>query len=209
MPSDSEFDVGEMRVSDMVEGLAAILSAPVVLPIAAAINQPAIRSAIKEGVAFSERCKEAIAEVGEQFEDLMAEAQAEMDNPEQAQTASAPRTASARRSHVSEGRSQLAGELMNTASEVNAQVGWLTNGMVDLRMLIPIGLGGLALRQLVVKGLQFDQIPWYTLAWYSFDTFLKLHPPTSASQPQLSDAEQPAQWLEDSRSNASESRESS
>ncbi|MGJ3247114.1 MAG: DUF5132 domain-containing protein [Elainellaceae cyanobacterium] len=191
MASDSDFDVGEIRVSEMVEGLAAILTAPIVLPLAAAINQPAVRSAIKEGVAFSERCKEAVAEAGEQIEDLLAEAQAEIENPSQSLAPDSSDVSTRRRSHVSEGRSHLAGELMNTASEVNAQVGWLTNGMVDLRMLVPLGLSGLALRQLVVKGLQFDDIPWYTLAWYSFDTFLKLHPSTTESQPQLLAAESP------------------
>lgn len=189
MTSDADFDVGEIRVSEMVEGLAAILTAPVVLPLAAAINQPAVRSAIKEGIAFSERCKEAVAEAGEQIEDLLAEAQAEMDNPSQSPSPHSADVSTSRRSHVSEGRSQLAGELMNTTSELNAQVGWLTNGMVDLRMLVPIGLSGLALRQLVAKGLQFDDIPWYTLAWYSFDTFLKLHP-SPMSQPQLPAAEE-------------------
>ncbi|MGJ3254063.1 MAG: DUF5132 domain-containing protein [Elainellaceae cyanobacterium] len=200
MASDSDFDVGEIRVSEMVEGLAAILTAPVFLPLTAAINQPAVRSAIKEGIAFSERCKEAVAEAGEQIEDLLAEAQAEMDTPSQSPSPHSADVSTRRRSHVSEGRSQLAGELMNTTSEVNAQVGWLTNGLVDLRMLVPIGLSGLALRQLVVKGLQFDDIPWYTLAWYSFDTFLKLHPSTAESQPQLPAAESPQ--TNDARSDA-------
>jgi hypothetical protein len=30
-------------------------------------------------------------------------------------------------------------------------------------------------RQLIIKGLQIDEIPWYSLAWYAFDSFVKLN----------------------------------
>jgi hypothetical protein len=47
---------------------------------------------------------------------------------------------------------------------------------VDLRFLFPLSLSLLALRQLLVKGWQLELIPWYVLAWYAFDSFIKLHP---------------------------------
>jgi hypothetical protein len=31
------------------------------------------------------------------------------------------------------------------------------------------------MRQLMIKGLQLEVIPWYVLAWYAFDSFLKLN----------------------------------
>jgi hypothetical protein len=64
---------------------------------------------------------------------------------------------------------------MNVVSDVNADVGRITNGVVDLRLLLPLGLSALAIRQLFIKGLQIDEIPWYTLGWYAFDTFLKFN----------------------------------
>ena len=50
-----------------------------------------------------------------------------------------------------------------------------TSGEVDLRFLFPLGLSLLAVRQILVKGWQLELIPWYVLAWYSFDSFIKLN----------------------------------
>jgi hypothetical protein len=60
-----------------------------------------------------------------------------------------------------------------------------THGVVDLRMTVPIGLAGLSARQLLRYGLRFRAIPWYTLAYYAFDTFIKLHstPPPAEHRP--------------------------
>lgn len=174
----SDFDFENIDISKIVEGLTAVMVAPVILPAAAAVNQPMVKAAIKEGIAFSERCQEAVAEARERLEDIVAEAQAELSAERESgattETTPTPSSYSYRR-HVSEGRSRAAGEIMHAVSELNAQVGWLTNGMADLRMLMPLGLGALAIRQLFVKGIQLDEIPWYTLAWYSFDSFSKLN----------------------------------
>ncbi len=53
----------------------------------------------------------------------------------------------------------------------------------DLRLLAPIGLGALSLRQALsdVPGLR--QAPWYVLAWYAFDSFEKLHRPGLIAEP--------------------------
>jgi hypothetical protein len=50
-----------------------------------------------------------------------------------------------------------------------------TRGVVDLRMLLPIGLAGLSIRQFLRTGPNLKAIPWYALAYYSFDSFIKLH----------------------------------
>lgn len=50
-----------------------------------------------------------------------------------------------------------------------------TGGTFDLRVLVPIGLAGLSLRQLARDGVEIKSMPWYVLAWYSFDSFIKLH----------------------------------
>jgi hypothetical protein len=74
-----------------------------------------------------------------------------------------------------DGKSEVAKDLINVMSDFNTDVAQLTNGVVDLRLLVPLGLSAIALRQLLVKGLQIDEIPWYTLAWYAFDSFVKLN----------------------------------
>jgi Heavy metal associated domain 2 len=63
----------------------------------------------------------------------------------------------------------------NAVIDLNKQVKQATEGQLDIRILFPFGLGCLAIRQLIIKGLQFDIIPWYVLAWYAFDSFIKLH----------------------------------
>lgn len=72
-------------------------------------------------------------------------------------------------------KSVAANGVTDAVSDLNQRVSSLTHGVVDLRFLLPVGFGTLAVRQLMAKGLQFDIIPWYVLAWYSFDSFIKLH----------------------------------
>ncbi|MEL7505053.1 MAG: DUF5132 domain-containing protein [Cyanobacteria bacterium J06554_6] len=172
-------------------GIAALLAAPVVLPMAAAINQPLVRSVLTDAIAFSERCHKAVAVAQEQIEDGLAEIQAG------SQTARY-QSPSAAIVGDSAPASQVAGQLQATAQDWNAQMQALTGGQLDLRMLLSMGLGAIALRQLMRRGLQLDDMPWYVMAWYAFDTFVKLHPvsaqtaaysaatsPSSAPQPDL------------------------
>ena len=180
----AEFDWDEIEVSEIIEGVTAVMLAPIVLPLAAGINQPTAKKTIKEaitklaeGIAFSQRCKEAVAEARERFEDVLAEAQAELDKEQHSETDSEPLRPRRHRTHVSEGTSQVAGEMLDAVSEFNERVDWLTNGYADLRLLMPLGLGTLALGQLITQGPQLDKIPWYNLAWYAFDSFNKLNQP--------------------------------
>ena len=83
---------------------------------------------------------------------------------------------------IAGGRSEVASNITSAVYDLNRRVRKGTNGVVDLRILMPLGLGALSIRQLLVKGLQLDIIPWYVLAWYSFDSFIKLHY-TSEPQP--------------------------
>lgn len=82
---------------------------------------------------------------------------------------------------IAEGKSEAAAEVSNAVVDLNKRVRESTDGLVDLRFLFPLGLGCLSIRQLMAKGLQIDIIPWYVLAWYSFDSFLKLHAASMSS----------------------------
>lgn len=84
-----------------------------------------------------------------------------------------------------QGKSDMATGLTSAISDLNQRVGLATNGVVDLRFLFPLGLAALALRQLQRNGLQIDAAPWYVLAWYAFDSFIKLH---STQEPQATNA---------------------
>ncbi|MDZ8185969.1 MAG: hypothetical protein RMX96_14095 [Nostoc sp. ChiSLP02] len=76
---------------------------------------------------------------------------------------------------LTEDKSETAANITNAVVNLNKRVGQATKGEIDLRVIFPLGLSILAVRQLIAKGWQFDTIPWYALAWYAFDSFIKLH----------------------------------
>ena len=49
--------------------------------------------------------------------------------------------------------------MMNVAHDLNNDVAKITSGALDLRLLVPVGLGTLAVTQLLKKGLQIEEIP--------------------------------------------------
>ncbi|QSJ17317.1 hypothetical protein JYQ62_37825 [Nostoc sp. UHCC 0702] len=84
---------------------------------------------------------------------------------------------------IAEGKSDVAMGVSGAVFDLNKRVEQATDGAVDLRLLFPFGLSILAVRQLLKQGLQIEIIPWYVLAWYAFDSFIKLH---GMHQPQSS-----------------------
>ncbi|GAX37857.1 HMA2 domain-containing protein [Nodularia sp. NIES-3585] len=76
---------------------------------------------------------------------------------------------------ITEGNSEAAEDIKSTIINLNKQLEQATSGEVDLRFLFPLGLSILAVRQVITKGLQLEIIPWYVLAWYAFDSFMKLN----------------------------------
>jgi hypothetical protein len=72
-------------------------------------------------------------------------------------------------------KSSAAAGITKATTDLNQRVNKITQGAVDLRFIMPFTFAVLALRQLWLKGLQFETIPWYVLAWYSFDSFIKLN----------------------------------
>lgn len=159
-----EIESEEVKVEQIFAGITALILAPIILPIAAGVNNPLGKAALKNSLIISEKVREALAQTQEVFEDLVAEVQAELADSTTAQN------------QPSKGM-PVGENLINVISEFNDQVKQTTAGVVDLRWLVPAGLGAFALRQMLSKGLQLDEIPWYTLAWYAFDTFTKLNDP--------------------------------
>jgi hypothetical protein len=76
---------------------------------------------------------------------------------------------------VALGRSAMATSVTDAVTDLNYRVGKATDGAIDLRLIVPLGFAALALRQLRVQGWNLELIPWYVLAWYAFDSFIKLH----------------------------------
>lgn len=85
--------------------------------------------------------------------------------------------------NIALGKSEAATGVSNAVVDLNKRVRQATDNVVDLRVLFPLGLSVFSIRQLLVRGLQLETIPWYVLAWYAFDSFIKLH---ASSQPHSS-----------------------
>jgi hypothetical protein len=69
--------------------------------------------------------------------------------------------------------------------EVDVRIAGVTGGRWDLRTAVPIAFALLAVRQIVVGGVQASTAPWYVLAWYAFDSFYKLNTaPQEVTAPQ-------------------------
>jgi hypothetical protein len=63
-------------------GIGAVVLAPVVAPMVAAAAKPLIKTLIKTGILAYEKGRETLAEAGEAFEDLVAEASDELAQSE-------------------------------------------------------------------------------------------------------------------------------
>jgi hypothetical protein len=73
----------EAGPSGVIAGIGAVILAPVLVPVVAGIGKPLAKSLIKGGMVLYEKSKGAIAEVGETFEDMVAEARAELAEEKQ------------------------------------------------------------------------------------------------------------------------------
>ena len=71
--------------------------------------------------------------------------------------------------------SSTATGVLDALTDLDRRLSELTGGKLDVKLLVPIGLGTLALRQILTTGLGLAEVPGYVLLWYTFDSFYKLH----------------------------------
>ena len=60
-------------------------------------------------------------------------------------------------------------------SDLNKRVRQATNGMVDLRFVLPLAFSALAVVQFLTYGLQFELVPWFVLAYFAVESFIRLN----------------------------------
>jgi hypothetical protein len=68
-------------VTSLAVGLGAAILAPAVLPSVLRMSKPVLKAAIKSGIIVYQKGRETAAELGEVFEDIVAEARAELERP--------------------------------------------------------------------------------------------------------------------------------
>ncbi|EHC15879.1 DUF5132 domain-containing protein [Fischerella thermalis] len=71
-------DIGDLAEGLGVTGIAALLLLPVFAPVIARVGKPITKTMIKGAILFYEKNKEAIAELGDTWDDIVAEARAEL-----------------------------------------------------------------------------------------------------------------------------------
>ncbi|MBW4506159.1 MAG: DUF5132 domain-containing protein [Scytonematopsis contorta HA4267-MV1] len=81
-PKITDF-VEDAGAPGIIAGIGAVLLAPVLIPVIAGVGKPVAKSVIKGGLFVFEKSKGAFAELGETFEDIVAEARAEMAEAKQ------------------------------------------------------------------------------------------------------------------------------
>jgi len=89
-------------------------------------------------------------------------------------------------------------QLTGLMSTWNQRVNQWTEGTADLRFLVPMAFAMLAFRRFLVNGGGLKSAPWYLLAWYAFDSFMKLNPP-QAIQPETKSEPTPESLVEASK----------
>lgn len=157
------FDWEKMNLPEIADALTAIIVAPVIIPAAEVVKQPLVQTVIKEGMTLSQRYQEAVTETLAGDRTSSTSAQFNYRNTQISQN------------YLTDGQSAVAKDLLNVMSDFDADVYNMTNGAADLRIILPLGLGFFAIKQLIKQGFKFDDIPWYILAWFAFDIFIKLN----------------------------------
>ena len=67
--------------------------------------------------------------------------------------------------------------LTDAVSDLQNQIGPAVANLLDFKLLVPLGFGALAALQLARRGLEMGGAPWYLLAYFAFESYVKLNRP--------------------------------
>ena len=73
--------------------------------------------------------------------------------------------------------------LTDAVSDLENLVGPVLGSILDLKLLVPLGFGALAALQLARRGLEIGGAPWYLLAYFAFEAFVRLNEPEEKPAP--------------------------
>jgi hypothetical protein len=73
-----------------IPGIAAIVLLPILIPVAGGVGKSLAKATVKGGIVLYEKGKGVVAEIGETFEDIVAEARAELAEAQQKEMEPAP-----------------------------------------------------------------------------------------------------------------------
>ena len=73
--------------------------------------------------------------------------------------------------------------LSDAVSDLAGHLGLGTRGILNLKVMVPLGLGAIAVLQLARQGLQIGSAPWYLLAYFALESYIKLNSPEEKCSP--------------------------
>jgi hypothetical protein len=68
-----------------------------------------------------------------------------------------------------------AGSLTDAVSRLDMRLCSATKGLLSLKLLAPAGFGALAVLQLARRGFEIGAAPWYLLAYFAFESYVRLN----------------------------------
>jgi hypothetical protein len=71
-------DLGDLAEGLGITGIVGIVLIPVLLPVIGGVGRPIAKAIVKKGIALYENNKHALTDLGETWEDIIAEARAEV-----------------------------------------------------------------------------------------------------------------------------------
>lgn len=74
---------GSTGILGVAAGIGAALLAPIVIPVLGQVGKPVVKTVVKEGLWLYEKGKEAMTEMSDAWEDVVAEARYEMHQSQQ------------------------------------------------------------------------------------------------------------------------------
>jgi Heavy metal associated domain 2 len=87
------------------------------------------------------------------------------------------------------GRTTTSEGIIEALTDLDRQLSAMTGRSVDLKLAIPLLLGGLGVVQLARSGFGLGDVPAYVLLWYAFDSFWKFHREPAAPLPNAQSAQ--------------------
>jgi hypothetical protein len=79
--------------------------------------------------------------------------------------------------------------LPDAISDLGSRLGFSTGSILNLKVLVPLGFGALALLQLARRGFQIEGAPWYILAYFAFESFARFNSPDEKCAPEKTGSE--------------------
>jgi hypothetical protein len=80
--------------------------------------------------------------------------------------------------------------ITDAVSDLDRHLGSATGGILSLRLLAPVAFGALAALQLARRGLEIGAAPWYLLAYFAFESYVRLNVAEQKCEPAESAAGQ-------------------